>query len=994
MTLLHLHKLVIKNVVLPLRLFSFSCSKLLLGVLERNPNMINNQIKTKSINNSLKCGVLNARSINNKTEAVVDFILEHKLDVLCVTETWLQASDSFTANSVTPNGFSIVSNPRLNRRGGGVAAIIKNDLGCKRLANVCCSTFEALLVKITSSTKSFVIATIYRSPGPLNNFLIELGDFLSTLVVKYDDFLLTGDFNIHMDKTTDESTKKMASLLQNFGLKQHVNFPTHSGGHILDLVISKDNTQLVQSVSVAEGISDHHSILVDLSIAIQKKKVVKRTFHQFKKLDMVKFQQDIHSSELYDNSSADVDALAAQYHSVVSDLVSIHAPLISRTVTSRPPAPWYTSEIALARQKRRRLERRWRHTKLTVDREIFVAQKLLVNNMLYKAKANYYVNLVKSQSDNPKQLWTTINSLSGNTKSKVLPDHDNLSSLVNSFNLFFTGKVAQIRANIGIIDHPDNVNSANHLSPEVSSTAHMSVFQGIKEADIKSIMKKSPSKSCSLDPIPTYLLQSCETIVSPLTKLINSSLNTGVVPKCFKHALVTPLIKNSKLDSNSMSSYRPISNLLYVSKLLERCVAKQLNDYLSSGAHCEAYQSAYRPHHSTETALLRVQNDILTSIDNKEVTLLVLLDLSAAFDTVDHTILLNRLKNIGITELVYDWFSSYLTGRTQAVFLDGVSSDSVNLTCGVPQGSVLGPILFNIYTQPLGEIARKHGLNYHFYADDTQLYTSFSIKDSNTSVLSVSECIADIKTWMKSNLLMLNDSKTEVILLGTKQQLSKFSNLEISVGNANIKPCTKVRNLGVIFDNNMTMEDHVNNICKTSYFYIRLLGKLRKFLDKETGAMITHAFVTSRLDYCNSLLHGISSSLTAKLQHVLNTAARIVTGTKIGNHITPVLKSLHWLPVVQRCAFKTALLTFKVIHGLAPSYLCELIRYSSTFRDLRSINDVFLDVPKSKSCIGSRAFVFSAPKLWNDLPKDIRTCVSLISFKSKLKTYLFCKAFS
>ncbi len=854
--------------------------------------------------------MLNARSVNNKSEAVVDFILEHKLDVLCVTETWLQVSDSFTANSVTPNGFSIFSNPRLNKRGGGVAAIIKNDLCCKRLANVCFSSFEALSVKVTSSTKSLAIVTIYRSPGPLNNFLIDLSDFLSTLVVKYENFLVTGDFNIHMDNMNDESTKKMASLLQNLGLKQHVDFPTHLHGHILDLVISKDNTQLVQSVSVAEGISDHHSILVDLSIAIQKKKVVKRTFHQFKKLDMVKFQQDICSSELYDESSADVDTLAAQYHRVVSDLVSIHAPLITRTVTSRPPAPWYTSEIALARQERRRLERRWRHTKLTVDREIFVAQKLLVNNMLYKAKANYYVNLVKSQSDNPKQLWTAINSLSGNTKSKVLPDHDNLSSMVNSFNLFFTGKVTQIRANIGIIDHPDNVDSANDLSPDVSSTVNMSAFQSIKESDIKIIMKCSPSKSCSLDPIPTYLLQSCETIVSPLTKLINSSLNTGVVPKCFKHALVTPLIKNSKLDCNLMSSYRPISNLLYVSKLLEKYVAKQLNGYLSSGAHYEAYQSAYRPHHSTETALLRVQNDILTSIDNKEVTLLVLLDLSAAFDTVDHTILLNRLKNIGITGLVYDWFSSYLTGRTQAVFLDGVSSDSVNVTCGVPQGSVLGPILFNIYTQPLGELTRKHGLNYHFYADDTQLYTSFSIKDSNTSVMSVSECIVDIKTWMKSNLLMLNDSKTEVVLLGTKQQLCKLSNLEISVGNANIKPCTKVRNLGVIFDNNMTMEDHVNNICKTSYFYIRLLGKLRKFLDKETGAMITHAFVTSRLDYCNSLLYGISSSLIAKLQHILNTAARIVTRTKIGNHITPVLKSLHWLSVVQRCAFKTALLAF------------------------------------------------------------------------------------
>jgi hypothetical protein len=914
--------------------------------------------------------------VNNKTESVVDFILECKLDVLCITETWLQLGDSFTSNSVTPNGFSIFSNPRVNRRGGGVAAIVKDDLGCKRLPDVCFGSFEALSVKITSSTKSLAVVTIYRSPGPINNFLIDFSDFLSTLVVNYEDFLITGDFNIHMDSATDESSKKMASLLQNFGLRQHVDFPTHSGGHVLDLVITKDKSQLVKSVSVADGISDHHSILVDLSFAKQKKTVVKRTFHQFKKLDMVKFQQDIHRSELYSNSSTDTDVLASQYHSVVSDLVSNHAPLITCSVTSRPPAPWYTSEIALARQERRRLERRWRHSKLTVDREIFVAQKLLVNNMLSEAKVNYYTNLVKSQSDNPKQLWATVNSLSGDNKSKVLPDYDNLSSLVNSFNLFFTGKVTQIRSKIGSTDHHHDDNFSNHLSPVVSTTVPMSTFQEVKEADIRSIMKSSPSKSCSLDPIPTYLLQSCEAIVAPLTKLINSSLTSGVVPKSFKHALVTPLIKNSKLDPNLMSSYRPISNLLYVSKLLERCVAKQLNNYLSSGSYYEVYQSAYRSHHSTETALLRVQNDILTSIDNKEITILVLLDLSAAFDTVDHTILLNRLKNIGISGLVYDWFRSYLSGRTQAVFLNDVSSDSVDVTCGVPQGSVLGPILFNIYTQPLGEIAKKHGLNYHFYADDTQLYTSFSIKDSNSSVMSVSECIADIKTWMKSNLLMLNDSKTEVALIGTKQQLGKLGNLELSVGDANIKPCTKVKNLGVIFDNNMTMEDQVNNICKTSYFYIRLLGKLRKFLDKETGAMITHAFITSRLDYCNSLLYGISSSLVAKLQRILNTAARIVTRTKISNHITPVLKSLHWLPVEQRCVFKTALLTFKVIHGLAPSYLCELIRYRSSSRDLRSVNDVLLDVPKSRSCIGSRAFVFSAPKLWNSLPFDIRTCVS------------------
>src|SRR5271163_1466797 len=221
----------------------------------------------------------------------------------------------------------------------------------------------------------------------------------------------------------------------------------------------------------------------------------------------------------------------------------------------------------------------------------------------------------------------------------------------------------------------------------------------------------------------------------------------------------------------------------------------------------------------------------------------MIFDLSAAFDTVDHTILLHRLKNIGIAGVVYDWFGSYLSDRTQVVHI-----------------SVLGAILFNIYTQPIGEIASRHDVKCHFYADDTQLYISFSVKESSTAGNCMSNCIADIRSWMQANLLMLNDSKTEVILLGTKQQLSKLSNLQILVGSAKIKSCDKVRNLGVIFDNNMTMHDYVNNICKTSYFYIHLLGKLEKFFDKNTAAMVTHAFVTSRLDYCNSALWYIKNT--------------------------------------------------------------------------------------------------------------------------------------
>jgi hypothetical protein len=606
--------------------------------------------------------------------------------------------------------------------------------------------------------------------------------------------------------------------------------------------------------------------------------------------------------------------------------------------------------------------------------------------MLADAKAKYYTTLIESSKDNPKQLWSTVKSISGHRKLMVLPKHESISVLANEFNLFFTNKVAQIRAVIGDIKQ-------DSLSKNVHTTSQLCNFQKVKDEDVVSIMKCSSPKSCNLDPMPTFLLQSCDVLVPVVANLVNVSFSTGKFPKGFKHALVTPLIKNNKLDENSMASYRPISNLHYVSKLLERCVAKQLQEHLSKNSSYEPFQSAYRPYHSTETALLRVQNDILISMDKQMVTLLVMLDLSAAFDTVDHNILLHRLESIGVGGLVLSWFSSYLNNRTQSVFLKGVSSEPINLTCGVPQGSVLGPILFNIYSQPLGEIARKHNLKHHFYADDTQLYISFAAKNSSNYAQLVSSCVTDIKQWMQLNLLMLNDSKTEVILLGSRQQLSKIGNLEVEIGSTKIKSCDNVRNLGVVFDSNVTMENQVNNICKASFYYIRLLGKLRKFLSKDAAIKVTHAFVTSRLDYCNSLLHGISKSLSDKLQRVLNTAARIVTRSKIRSHITPVLKSLHWLPVVQRCSFKTALLTFKILHGMAPSYLSELITYYFPVRSLRSEIDILLEVPKCKSSSGSRAFSVAAPTLWNSLPNEIRTCTSVDVFKSKLKTFLFTSVY-
>ena len=235
-------------------------------------------------------------------------------------------------------------------------------------------------------------------------------------------------------------------------------------------------------------------------------------------------------------------------------------------------------------------------------------------------------------------------------------------------------------------------------------------------------------KTCELDPLPASLYSDCLPALLPfITDIINTSLKSGTVPDSFKSAIVRPLLKKHNLDPNELKNYRPISNLCFLSKLLEKVVLNQLNMHLSTNNLLNPFQSAYRQSHSTETALLHILNDLLLSTDSGKVSLLTLLDLSAAFDTIDHTILLTRLQHtFGISDTALSWFSSYLSDRKQTVLINDIYSQSAHLTCGVPQGSVLGPVLFTLYASPLSTIIESHSLKHHFYADDTQLQDSAS----------------------------------------------------------------------------------------------------------------------------------------------------------------------------------------------------------------------------------------------------------------------------
>jgi hypothetical protein len=248
---------------------------------------------------------------------------------------------------------------------------------------------------------------------------------------------------------------------------------------------------------------------------------------------------------------------------------------------------------------------------------------------------------------------------------------------------------------------------------------------------------------------------------------------------------------------------------------------------------------------------------------------------------------------------------------------------------------------------------------------------------------------------MLTHRLKINDSKTEFLLFGTKQQLDKVNISEIKVGSELIKPVQSARNLGVMFDSSLSMRDHVNQVCRKGYHQLTKIRQIKRYLDKPAVESVVHSFVTSGMDYCNAVLFGCTANVTGKLQKLQNCAARVVSGVRKFDHITPVLKELHWLPVTSRINYKIALMVFKCLHGQAPGYLSDLIKKYEPVRDLRSSNNNLLCVPKIKrKTLGSRAFTYAAPSVWNNLPKTLKSCDNLTTFKSLLKTHLFSIAYN
>ena len=587
-------------------------------------------------------------------------------------------------------------------------------------------------------------------------------------------------------------------------------------------------------------------------------------------------------------------------------------------------------------------------------------------------------NLVIENANDSKKLWQISHSALHSSHETVLPSHESKKGLADQFVTFFSDKIAKIRNSFSSSD--------SFTLPPPPDVPNFSCFKQVSQEEIRKIIMNSPTKSCLLDPWPTFLVKECiDILLLSITRLVNCSLSEGVVPDEFKKAIVTPLIKKSSLPPNDLKNYRPVSGLGFISKLVERVVASQLNDHVSLNGLENVRQSAYKLGHSTESALLSIKNDVRLAFAKGEVTAVVLLDQSAAFDTIDHDTLLDSLSSwFSVSGVVLDWFKSYLSDHVQCIKIGSISSDAKKLLYGVPQGAVLGPIPFSLYTTPLSKVIQNHpGVSFQFYADDTQLYVHLTHKNVTSALDKLSHCLEDVKRWLSSNKVKLNPDKTEFIVFGSKSQRIKLNHsFPVNILGNLISPKDAVRNLGVWLDSDFSFSGHVMKVCKACFAHVRDLKRLRGHLTDEAALMAANALVGSRLDYCNSLLRGLSALDLRKLQCVQNSLARIVANSTKHSHITPVRKALHWLPIKYRSIFKTAMMAF--LHSGNPKYFEPfLIPRHSAYNTRRSQSDgIFLKVPHFASVFKSQkhfglSFAYDPPMIWNYLPDEVRSHLPL-----------------
>lgn len=915
---------------------------------------------------------VNARSLSTKVDL---FTAEsHAFDIITVSETWLSDND-LNDNLLLPHFHPPVRQDRLGDRHGGVAIYVRNTLVCKPRPDLHVHGLEAVWVETKLGQQSFLVGSFYRPDSP-----VQYWELIAESISKANDTLLNyivlGDFNTDY---LHNPSHHLVSILTRYQLEQLVTFPTRvtdNTSTCLDLIITQSPFLVKDIEDHPPFCSDHNAPCVTLLPRTNNRSSFKRTIYNYNKLDRLKLN-DLLQKENWNSILNDftIDESSKIFTETLTNIIKECVP--NRTVTIRSTdAPWFKHDLKTKINRRNKLYKKAKRSNTREDWNNFHALRNEIVGHIRKQKLDYYNELndkINGLQVGQKEWWKIVKTFlnkKGIDSNEIPPltvdGHTYYSNIdkAETFNNFFTKQ-----CNLDNEDDPLPIIETNES--EINKI-HLT------SSEVKNVLKSlDASKATGPDQIPNKVLALAADIIAiPLSNFFNRCLNECKFPTIWKMANVTPIYK--KGNKGDCSNYRPVSLLSCVGKAFERCVHKHVYQYLTSNKCITEFQSGFVEGDSTVNQLLSIYNDYLHNYDNNITTQAVFFDISKAFDRVWHKGLLHKLNAIGIRGNLLQWFRDYLNDRTQCVVIKGEKSIMQPVKAGVPQGSVLGPLLFLVY---INDIVENIESVIKLFADDTS--TSLSMKNPDMRKNILNSDLNKINKWACSWKVKFNEKKTE--LINIKRGSSPV--LDLTFGNQTIAGKDNHKHLGVIIQTNLKWDEHIHSTVRKTSLLINCLRSFKHKLSRKALEIMYKSFILPILDYADVIWDNCAEYLADLLEDLHMDALRTITGSVRGTSHAKLLVESGFCSLRERRRRHKIILFFKIINGTCPAYLSNLAPpLVSTINPYHRRRPLERLEPMCKTELYHKSFIPSTTAIWNKLPDYVKSFNSISQIKSYLRS--------
>ena len=901
------------------------------------------------------------------------------IHAILISETWLKSCHPSVSYSLP--GFRLIRHDRVARGGGGVAIYLRSHIPFNIIStsDEQCQPTEHLFVEVTLSHTKILLGVFY-SPSLLINYFSSLEDMLENLSPIYNHIMILGDFNTCLLKN-DARSMRLKDIINSSNLTLLPLTATHFFPNctpsLLDLMfVSSPNHVVSHGQITADAFSYHDLLYLSYRIRTPKNKPKILMQRNFRAIDTTRLLDDARNINWSVVEEADdVNTQIKLFNNLLLKLYDKHAP--TRPVKVKHlPAPWLTDDLKTLMNKRNRAKCKFKSNPSDENKTKYNMLRNRCNTACRDAQRRHIHKSV--ENGNPAMIWKFLRSLGVGKTSRDFPSTD---LDLNSINIHFSSCTS--------IDDVTKTSSINYLSslPTPKHTAFN--FTQFSDCDVKKSIISISSNAVGADSISRNMILPLLDFLTPLiTNILNNSISNCSFPVEWKRAHIIPLPK--KLNPISFADYRPISILPFLSKVLERLVHRQLSCFLTTNNLLNPVQSGFRPGHSTTTALVKISDDIRLGMENRQATILTLLDFSNAFNSVDHDILLSRLGSLNISPTAIEWLRSYLRGRQQCVRVNDMSSTWRDITAGVPQGGVLSPLLFSVF---INSITSNLSSTCHLYADDLQIYTQCSLDNLSNGIAIVNTDLGRIVEWSKFYGLSVNPGKTQAIIIGGSKLIAKINwhgIPSIFFDGVSIPFKERVRNLGIIFDRSLSWVPQVGEVSRKMFASVKCLNRLRNFLPISTKVALAQSLLLPILDYADTSYLDLTVSQLNKLERLQNLCIRFIFGLRKYDHVSPFRAQLEWLPIHLRRNSHILFLLFSVLFNPnTPSYLKERFCFLSEThsRSLRSSQSLLLHSSSHTSHYYHSSFTIKAVELWNSLPLSVKQAQTLNSFKLKVKAH-------